>query len=115
MKPSTLWKIRGNEQWALVSKGKTCKFDPIWIRWCRDEKHVGEPVRLGFAISKKYGNAVARNKFKRRVREVVRKNITKTEELRGIFLLVGVTRSTKKVATYHEIENAISALISSLK
>lgn len=115
MRPSTLWKIRGIEQWALISKGKTFRSDPVWIKWCAPENHVDEPTRLGFAISKKYGNAVVRNKFKRRVREIVRKNATNVDDLRGVFLLVGVTRSTKELVTYNEIENAFSALISSLK
>lgn len=115
MKPSTIWKIRGKDQWGLISKGKTFTENPIWIRWCAPEIHKSDPVRLGFAISKKYGNAVLRNKFKRRVREVTRKNTKDSELLNGKFLLVGVTKSNDKSVSNLEIENAFSAFISSLK
>ena len=115
MKLSTLWKIRGKDQWAFISKGETFSKFPIWIRWCAPEDFKNDPVRLGFAISKKYGNAVARNKFKRRTREIIRKNAVSFDKLKGKFLLVGVSSSRKDLVKNIEIENAVSAFISSLK
>ena len=36
------------------------------------ERREGGPVRVGFTVSKKVGNAVERNRVRRRLREVVR-------------------------------------------
>lgn len=115
MKPSTLWKIRGKAQWAYISKGKTFSHAPLWIKWCEVEEHKSDPVRLGFAVSKKYGNAVARNKFKRRAREIVRRKSADQEIPKGLFLLIGVSTSNKNSVSNADIEKAVSAFIYSLK
>ena len=36
------------------------------------KRGVGGPVRVGFTVSKKVGNAVERNRVRRRLREIVR-------------------------------------------
>ena len=38
----------------------------------RDRREAG-PVRIGFTVSKKVGNAVERNRVRRRLREIVRR------------------------------------------
>ena len=40
------------------------------------ERHDGAPSRFGFTVSKKVGNAVERNRVRRRLREVVRLSTT---------------------------------------
>ncbi len=43
----------------------------------RPEGHyTGEPPRFGFTVTKKMGNAVTRNRIKRRLREAVRQSAT---------------------------------------
>jgi ribonuclease P protein component len=36
------------------------------------DRGIGGPVRVGFTVSKKVGNAVERNRVRRRLREIVR-------------------------------------------
>ncbi len=115
LKRSTLWKIRGKSQWELVNSGHIFHSDPLWIRWCKPEENQNDPVRVGCAVSKKYGNAVARNTFKRRVKEVIRKKVIAGEIENGMFILVGVSKSPKKKTTPENIDSAIIAFISSLK
>jgi ribonuclease P protein component len=38
------------------------------------ERRDGGPVRIGFTVSKKVGNAVERNRVRRRLREIVRRS-----------------------------------------
>ena len=38
-----------------------------------DEKTAGRPPRFGFTVTKKIGNAVVRNRIRRRLREAVRR------------------------------------------
>lgn len=115
MKNSTIWKIRGKSNWDLISKGKTFHTDFIWIKYYRLETDSAEPVRLGFALSKKYGNAVLRNRFKRRVREIVRKQSVEKNLPASLILLVGANSKLKKEVSFIDAENSVSAFISSLK
>ncbi|MGB2201048.1 MAG: ribonuclease P protein component [Pseudooceanicola atlanticus] len=44
----------------------------VQARQRRDDEPAEAPIRVGFTCSKKVGNAVARNRAKRRLREVAR-------------------------------------------
>jgi ribonuclease P protein component len=46
----------------------------LTLYWFQRDEPVGDP-RLGFAVPKAVGNAVARNKIKRQLREIVRGRI----------------------------------------
>ena len=47
------------------------------------------PVRLGFTVSKKVGNAVERNRVRRRLREIVRLSGTNRMQTGHDYVLVG--------------------------
>ncbi|MBI3441477.1 MAG: ribonuclease P protein component [Proteobacteria bacterium] len=60
----------------------------------RDEKDA--PFRLGLTVSRKLGNAVVRNRAKRRLREMVRLCIS-PEKLRGLdIVLIGRVSATER-------------------
>jgi ribonuclease P protein component len=46
---------------------------PAFVVQVRD-RHEAGPVRVGFTVSKKVGNAVERNRVRRRLRELVKRN-----------------------------------------
>ena len=52
------------------------------------------PARLGFTVTKKVGNAVIRNRTRRRLREAARA-VLKTEEVRGVDLVLIGRDSTR--------------------
>ena len=59
--------------------------------------------RLGITVSKKLGNAVARNKVRRRLREIYR--LHERQIVRGYDLVV-VSRVRACTADYHQLEAA---------
>ena len=67
--------------------------------------------RFGFAVGKKLGGAVQRNKIKRRLREQLRLHL-KTNQLRSGVDVVIIARHAAKEADYHTLHQALNRLLS---
>ena len=79
------------------SRKKECNFDPYQIRY-------------GLTCSKKVGNAVKRNRAKRRLRALVN-NIIPVEGLKGWdYVLIGKEQTTEKLSFKILEKNLIDAL-----
>jgi|SRR5581483_1139428 ribonuclease P protein component len=57
----------------LAAAGGVRMSGPTFVLQARARRDGG-PVRVGFTVSKKVGNAVERNRVRRRLREVVRRS-----------------------------------------
>jgi len=69
----------------------------------------GLPVtRAGFAVSKKYGKAVSRNRIKRQLREIYRYRIPRIKD--GYDLIFIVRKNARKIE-FSKIENAVDDLL----
>lgn len=67
----------------------------VQARKRRDVEHVApDAIRVGFTCSKKVGNAVARNRAKRRLREVARKLLPKIGQPGWDYVLIGRATAT---------------------
>lgn len=60
----------------------------------RDDDETG--LRVGFTCSKKVGNAVARNRAKRRLREVARQMLSLHGRLGWDYVLIGKAKKTEE-------------------
>lgn len=65
-------------------------------------------TRVGFSISKRYGNAVERNKIKRRLKEIYRK---KLEDIRPGYDLIFIVRIGARGASFTRLENQMDNLL----
>ena len=59
------------------------------------------PSRIGILATRRLGNAVNRNKVRRKIREIFRLN---QHRIRKGFWLVTIARVSSVAATYHELE-----------
>ncbi len=69
-----------------------------------------EYSRFGFAIGRRLGKAVDRNRLKRRMREAVRVRIQKGEIIAGWDILF-IARRAAQDASFHQVDEAIGLLL----
>lgn len=68
----------------------------------------GAPTRAGFSISKKVGNAVTRNRIKRRLKSILG---SASESLRSGYILVLVGRPPAVEASFGELNKSVRRLL----
>ena len=66
-------RLRDARDFARVNRDGQRRATPHFVAVCAPARADGPP-RLGLAVSRRVGNAVARNRVKRRVREWFRRN-----------------------------------------
>ncbi len=65
--PQVLWRVRDQATFArLRSSGRRVRSGPLWVAWVPAD--VPQPPRLAFAIGRRVGNAVVRNRLRRQLR-----------------------------------------------
>ena len=92
----------------LYAKGKSCA-NGYLVLYCR--KNGTQENRIGLTVSAKLGKAVARNKIRRRLREIYR--LHEAEFLCGWDIVV-VARSRAVTASYQKLEKAYLSLADKL-
>ena len=68
----------------------------------------GLPIRLGVSVGKQFGPAVARNRFKRRIREIIRHRL---ECLAPGWDVILSARPGAKAASFPELESAVEGTL----
>ena len=79
----------------IVSKGLILQFE------IKDPNEGGNKHRVGFTVSKKVGNAVVRNRARRRLKSVVNDVLTSSEEQPLDLVLIGRASTLKR--SYDEL------------
>lgn len=69
-----------------------------------------EPPRVGYTCSKKVGNAVARNRAKRRLREAARLSLTPSAKAGHDYVLIGRAKVTSSLPFQQLCEDLTQAL-----
>lgn len=98
-------RLRKAKDFALVYRlGRSWADDLLVLKAMPSETEGGN--RFGFSVSKRTGNAVARNTIKRRTREVVRHTPIK----KG-WDMIFIARRKASLADYHQLEASARKLL----
>jgi ribonuclease P protein component len=77
-----------------AARGKRVAEAGFVLQMLRRPEGVAEGIRIGYTCSKKVGNAVARNRAKRRLREVARAVLPQTGKTGHDYVLIGRRNAT---------------------
>jgi ribonuclease P protein component len=104
------YRLRRHSDFQQVRQNGKFYASPIMVlAFLRNEL---DQSRFGFVVSKRLGNAVVRNKIKRRMREATRLRLP---QIKPGFDLVVIARAPISVAGYREIEETLLYLLKKSK
>ena len=93
--PSDINILKKRREFLFVAKGTFVRAEGLLLQARqRDDDETG--LRVGFTCSKKVGNAVARNRAKRRLREVARQMLSLYGRLGWDYVLIGKAKKTEE-------------------
>jgi len=95
-------RLRKNEDFKKVYKYGKSYYNRNLIMYIR--KNDLEYSRIGFTVTKKIGNSVVRNKIRRRIKEIVRKNLGNIMDGYDIIL---IPKKNVIDISFQELESAI--------
>jgi len=102
------YRIKKSSEIEMIVKSRQSKANKYFVIY-KKENHANHHFRFAVSVSKKFGNAVKRNKIKRQVREIISK-----QDIIDIFDVFIVVRIPSKDLSFSEINNAITSLIKKL-
>jgi len=100
-----IWRVRDRETFAALSRAPQARQGPITLRFVPDRD--GGAPRVAFAIGRALGNAVARNRVRRRLRAAVAGLGDELEP--GAYLFGADARAVR--ANFSELRDAVAALV----
>ncbi|CAM3631263.1 ribonuclease P protein component [Marinicrinis lubricantis] len=97
------YRLAKREHFHIVFKYGKSVVNHQFVLYYRSSRHI-EHFRLGVSVSKKIGNAVVRNRIRRKMKEIVR--LHKDEVARGYDLIM-IARKPVTEMDYHQMEKSI--------
>lgn len=102
--------LKKNSHFQRVYKNGRSKASKYLVVYWLDNKNIYSVNRYGITISKKIGNAVVRNKIKRRIKEILRK-WDDNDYIKSGFDIVIITRKPVINLNYHQIKDDLKRLL----
>ena len=102
------YRVKKSSEIEMIVKSRQSRANKYFVIY-KKENHVNTHFRFAVSVSKKFGNAVERNKIKRQVREIISKL-----DIIDIFDVFIVIRIPSKEISFSEMNNAITSLIRKL-
>jgi ribonuclease P protein component len=105
------WRIRDRATFEALAGARRLRRGPLWLRYRRGE--LGDRARVAYAIGRSVGNAVTRNRLRRRLRAIIATAEADGQLDPGAYL-VGVTAEAPAM-TYADLERTVRELLDGLR
>lgn len=102
--------LKKNSHFQIVYKRGNSKVSKYLVVYWLNNKNNNPVNRYGITVSKKIGNAVVRNKVKRRIKEVLRKWDDNNYIKSGLDIVI-IARKPVVDLNYHEIKDDLKKLL----
>lgn len=103
-------RLKRRQDFVAAAKGLYAAMPGLVVQ-ARDRKDDGAP-RVGFTVTKKQGNAVARNRIKRRLREITRLHLEGQARTGFDYVLIGRTAATTR--DFSDLQNDLNSALTRL-
>ena len=102
------YRVKKSSEIEMIVKYRQSRANKHFVIY-KKENHDNTHFRFAVSVSKKYGNAVERNKVKRQVREIISK--IDIIEIYDVFVVVKIS---SKGISFVDMKNSITLLIKKL-
>lgn len=93
----TLTVLTQRRDFQRMARGKRVAMPGFVLQMLRRPEGDSSGIRIGYTCSKKVGNAVARNRAKRRLREIARLTLPDKAQSGHDYVLIGRREATAKI------------------
>ena len=100
------YRLRRNKDFQYTYKKGRSLGHPLLVLIYRKTRNM--EIRIGYSVTKKFGNAVQRNRIKRQLREILRLQLPRLKQGHDVIFIV---RREAKGASYKSLENAVNQLL----
>jgi ribonuclease P protein component len=108
LRPPGIWRIDRRDIFEALRGGRRQRLGPLTVTWVPGDP--AEPPRVAFSIGRRVGDAVVRNRLRRRLRMLMRQAAPRMKS--GAYL-VGVAPEAGALS-FHELEDLVTQIMKSL-
>jgi ribonuclease P protein component len=100
-----VWRVRRRDTFEALRRGRRSRVGPITVSWIPEDQ--SEPPKVAYAVGRRVGGAVVRNRVRRRLRMLIREQ---AKSLRPGAYLVGVGPGTDQL-DFPQLRAALSSAL----